>query len=758
MADGQDTPQQSPLDPMPLEPKRGLKRTVLFILAMVFGVIVYAYGFDVTKVNLDEIKSETRQTQLVRVLRSLARPDLMTYERVSTPTDATFAMPCPAGGFTSDEPDVDARHITIEPACVEPGGKITVRGVNFSANARGTLFQVPPSDDLELRLADFQVDGNGNFELVVNTRERESDQPQTIRAITRENIGTLFNPVEVSQDDNENGVQDPIEMPAAGQYTFEIPAALPGVPGFALIDPGRDVVQFATLGEPFQATNGPAQGDTAIPLEETQTDGLRIAQVIGGASGGQINLQGPAGTSMSNWTMAIYDSLTGEVTATVVVTDSIVKSPRISQSTTDTWDRIIETVFLAFLATTLGTIIAVPLSFMAARNLMKDISVPMTKLALQLLAMPVGVGVGILAAGWARTISEQLTDSTFLVILGLVIIPFLMVLAFRWALPPVEEEPPTPAERSVRAGVIAIASVGGIVVLFLLASLMVTVGDWLAPRLSAFDFIGSFVANLGDILNAIITLLTALATAGVLMNLAGKLGMWMKGHLPAGFIKVFRMPLAAAAGAVLAVLIGIGIGSLYQITDPLKIYWVPAAVGAAIGLALAIRAYQREQVGIGLSVYYIARTIFNAIRSIEPLVMVIVFVVWVGIGPFAGSLALALHTVAALAKLYSEQVESIQPGPIEAVKASGATRVQTIVYAVIPQIVPPYISFTLYRWDINVRMSTIIGFAGGGGIGFLLQQNIRLLNYRAASVNMLAIAIVVASMDYLSSRIRERIV
>ena len=91
-------------------------------------------------------------------------------------------------------------------------------------------------------------------------------------------------------------------------------------------------------------------------------------------------------------------------------------------------------------------------------------------------------------------------------------------------------------------------------------------------------------------------------------------------------------------------------------------------------------------------------------------------------------------------------------------KASGATRIQTIVYAVIPQIVPPYISFTLYRWDINVRMSTIIGFAGGGGIGFLLQQNIRLLNYQAASVNMLAIAIVVASMDYLSSRIRERIV
>ena len=111
-----------------------------------------------------------------------------------------------------------------------------------------------------------------------------------------------------------------------------------------------------------------------------------------------------------------------------------------------------------------------------------------------------------------------------------------------------------------------------------------------------------------------------------------------------------------------------------------------------------------------------------------------------------------------MAKLYSEQVESILPGPLEAITATGATRMQTIIYAVIPQIIPPYISFTMYRWDINVRMSTIIGFAGGGGIGFLLFQNINLLNYRAASVQMLAIAIVVATMDYMSSALRERVV
>jgi phosphonate transport system permease protein len=157
-------------------------------------------------------------------------------------------------------------------------------------------------------------------------------------------------------------------------------------------------------------------------------------------------------------------------------------------------------------------------------------------------------------------------------------------------------------------------------------------------------------------------------------------------------------------------------------------------------------------------IYNITRTILNALRAIEPLIMVVAFAVWVGIGPFAGVIALALHTIAGLGKLYSEQVENILPGPIEAITATGANRLQTILYAVIPQIVPPYTAFTIYRWDINVRMSTIIGFGGGGGIGFLVQQNLNLLKYRDASVQMIAIAIVVATLDYVSAKVRERII
>ncbi|MCD4738678.1 MAG: phosphonate ABC transporter, permease protein PhnE [Anaerolineae bacterium] len=157
-----------------------------------------------------------------------------------------------------------------------------------------------------------------------------------------------------------------------------------------------------------------------------------------------------------------------------------------------------------------------------------------------------------------------------------------------------------------------------------------------------------------------------------------------------------------------------------------------------------------------LSVYYLTRTILNIIRSIEPLIWVIIAAQWVGLGPFAGIIALTVHSIAALSKLYSEAIEGINTGPIEAIEATGATRLQMIMYAVIPQMIPPFVSFSIYRWDINVRMSTIIGLVGGGGIGFLLIQYIRLLNFRAAGIAVWFIAITVALLDYISAEIRER--
>jgi phosphonate transport system permease protein len=161
---------------------------------------------------------------------------------------------------------------------------------------------------------------------------------------------------------------------------------------------------------------------------------------------------------------------------------------------------------------------------------------------------------------------------------------------------------------------------------------------------------------------------------------------------------------------------------------------------------------------VTIAIYYITRTILNIVRSIETLIWAIIAIIVVGLGPFAGVLALTIHSVAALGKLYSEAIESIDPGPIEAIQATGATRLQTIMYAVVPQMIPPFVSFSIYRWDINVRMSTIVGLVGGGGIGFLLIQYIRLLDYRAAGIAVWFIAITVAIMDYVSAEIRQRFV
>lgn len=161
---------------------------------------------------------------------------------------------------------------------------------------------------------------------------------------------------------------------------------------------------------------------------------------------------------------------------------------------------------------------------------------------------------------------------------------------------------------------------------------------------------------------------------------------------------------------------------------------------------------------ITLSVYYLVRTILNIIRSIEPLIWAVIAIVVVGLGPFAGIVALTVHTIASLAKLYSEAIESIDAGPIEAIQATGANWLQTIMFAVVPQIIPPFVSFTIYRWDINVRMSTVIGLVGGGGIGFILIQWIRLLDYKAAGIAVWFIAVTVAILDYVSAEIRERFV
>jgi phosphonate ABC transporter permease subunit PhnE len=156
--------------------------------------------------------------------------------------------------------------------------------------------------------------------------------------------------------------------------------------------------------------------------------------------------------------------------------------------------------------------------------------------------------------------------------------------------------------------------------------------------------------------------------------------------------------------------------------------------------------------------YYPVRFVFNVMRSIDALLYVAIFLFWVGVGPFAGMLALAVTSFALIGKLFSEAIENIDPGPIEAITATGANILQTVNYGILPQIMPPFVSYLIYQWDINIRMATIIGFAGGGGIGLTLNTFFGSLQYHKAGTVVLLIVIVVALMDFTSAKLREKLV
>jgi phosphonate ABC transporter permease subunit PhnE len=605
-----------------MKKKPSFSRSLITGFGVVVCILILAYGFQVTEVNFKETRSEIRLTQLTRIIRALAHPDIIEYNQDEVFIETPVYVPCPEGEVTIPEPPKSGPYIVLDPYCAGPGEFIVVKGYNFNPDSKGPINFIPPSG-ASLTIGNYTTDSEGNFEQRVALPKRQPVvEAQTIRTIERTNVGY----------------------------------------------------------------------------------------------------------------------------------------PHLSPVTIATWDKIVETVFLALLATTFGTLLAIPVSFFAARNLMSDIKTPLTSIALSLIGWPLGIAIGILVASWIAQLSDMLTTNVGLNIGGVILSPVAGWFLARWAIPAEDSKTSSTLARIVRLLALIGAAAFVIFAAYLLGRLMFVSGQALIGVLGPFGFLGYFIEQTGEIIRMITPATVALASGAALGSSLSKFGLVTSERLPTSSVRIFNFILAALAGATLFAIVGGGINWLYQIGNPVETLWIPAGVGALLGILVALRYGPEALLPVGSTIYFIMRTILNAIRSIEPLIYVIVFVVWVGIGPFAGALALALHTIAALAKLYSEQVESILPGPLEAVTATGATRLQMIVYAVVPQIIPPYISFTMYRWDINVRMSTIIGFAGGGGIGFLLQQNIRLLDYRAASVQMLAIAIVVASMDYTSALIRERFV
>ena len=156
--------------------------------------------------------------------------------------------------------------------------------------------------------------------------------------------------------------------------------------------------------------------------------------------------------------------------------------------------------------------------------------------------------------------------------------------------------------------------------------------------------------------------------------------------------------------------------------------------------------------------FYPARTVLNLFRSVDTLVYALIFVAAVGLGPFPGVLAVVAYTTTSLAKLYSEAIEGIDRGPVDAITATGATRLQILRFGVLPQVLPLFLSYVLYRLETNIRAATVLGFVGAGGIGFYLQTYLRMIDYSAASTVLLVTVAMVMIVDALSSKLRERLV
>jgi phosphonate ABC transporter permease subunit PhnE len=598
-------------------------RTGLIVLLV---LIIFAYGFEITDIDLEQLRSEQRQNSLQRVTRALARPDIFEFEQEEQKAMAPVYVTCPADGEPGlPSPDTSGPYIVVTPACAEPDQAVTVEGFNFSPNASGPVRFVPgndPTNVVELGNTVAQADAEGHFVTELVLPDRPSEEQQFLRATMRRNIGI----------------------------------------------------------------------------------------------------------------------------------------PRFTETARITWEKIVETVFLALLATALGTLLAIPLSFIAARNLMKSVRSPLASIALSIIGWPIGIAIGYFIVSRIGQFAGSITNSIPGNLVGVIVASVIPWFLFRWATPEEEVRIPSLSLRIARLMALFLAVLIGLFWLFQLAQLTANISLSIRDALGPAGFLATFLFQVSDILRVITPAVGALTSGGLVSSTLSRIGQRASERGNPASVKVINLVLAAAAGATIFGLLGLLVQWLYQIDQPLYTTWGPIITGAVLGLLLAIFTRAKATLPIGLVIYTITRTILNTLRSVEAVIMAIVFVIAVGIGPFAGVLALGLHTIVSLAKLYSEQVESISAGPLEAVQATGANRLQTIIYAVIPQIVPPYISYTMYRWDINVRMSTIIGIVGGGGIGFVLIQNINLLNYRAASAQMIAIAIVVSMMDYISSVMREKYV
>jgi phosphonate transport system permease protein len=190
--------------------------------------------------------------------------------------------------------------------------------------------------------------------------------------------------------------------------------------------------------------------------------------------------------------------------------------------------------------------------------------------------------------------------------------------------------------------------------------------------------------------------------------------------------------------------------------ESLEIAWVGTILGAIISLPLGF--FGAKNISSGL-ISNVIRQLLNAIRAFPEIVLAIaIFIPIAGLGPVAGALAIGLHSVGTLGKLTAEVIEGIDPGPVEAARASGGRSLQVQRWGVLPQVLPEIIAFWLYRFEINIRAGAILGAVGAGGIGFSLQQTLVFKRFPLAGTAIIVVVVATILVDMASGWVRRRII
>lgn len=198
-------------------------------------------------------------------------------------------------------------------------------------------------------------------------------------------------------------------------------------------------------------------------------------------------------------------------------------------------------------------------------------------------------------------------------------------------------------------------------------------------------------------------------------------------------------------------------GGIYLAQMLLTVKMAVLGTVGAILLALPLGFLAARNTTPNMVVYQITRRVLDLLRGLNEFVLALIFVAAVGLGPFPGILALVFHTAGILGKLFSEGIEDIDEGQVEAVRTTGAHPLQVLGRGVWPQIVPHILSMSMYRFESNVRAATVLGLVGAGGIGFYITEAIRGFDTRSACAIIIIILVTVFLLDFLSAKLRERL-